>query len=117
MIDVSELMDDPDFTKCFTVKRPKVTLSPDGMASTAYTQFDIAGIVQPADPDDLASLPEGTRLDDMISVWSHEIIRGADGKSRESDVLIIDGKFYRVVKVENRLDNGYIRVFAEGYVP
>jgi hypothetical protein len=117
VIDVAELMTDRDFVKCFTVKRPTVTVSANGTSSVTFAEFEAVGAVQPASPNDVQTLPEGTRLDDVLSVWSHETIRGADGKTRESDVLVVDGQPYRVVKVEPRTDNGYTRVFAEGFTP
>ncbi len=117
MIDVSELMTDGDFTKCFTVKRPAVTIAVDGSLSTSYTEFEVIGIVQPAKPSEILSMPEGLRIDDLISVWSLTPIHGSDGNKTGSDILLIGGAPWRVIKEEDRRDNGYTRVFATGYIP
>ena len=117
MIDVSELMDDPDFARTFVVKRPTTTIAKDGTASTTYVEFETVGAVQPAEPADVQFLPEGTRLDDTVSVWSHQSLRGGDGKRFESDVLIVGADRYRVIRVEPRQENGYTRVFATGFTP
>lgn len=119
MIDVSELMTDPDFAKTFTVKRPTVVIAADGTASTTYVTTDnVVGIVQPAAPEDIQDLPEGSRSNGVVSVWSATEIKGsASAGSEESDVLVVDGRSYRVVKSEPRGDNGYYRVFAQGFTP
>lgn len=117
MINVGELMDDPDFARCFTVKRPTVSIDAHGTSSTTYTEFDVVGVVQPAQPTEIQSMPEGVRVEDLISVWSKTRIVGSDGKATESDTLLIDGHPWRVVKEEPRPANGYYRVFATGYIP
>jgi hypothetical protein len=117
LIDVSELMDDPDFARSFTLRRPAGAFSVDGVFASSYSDRQLVGIVQPATPREIQMLPEGSRLKDIISVWSASEMRGADGKAAESDILVVDGKSYRVVRAEPWAHAGYFRVFAEGFVP
>lgn len=117
MINVGELMTDPDFVRGFTVRRPNGVFSVDGVFTSSYRELYLHGIVQPASPRQIAVLPEGTRVDDVISVWCSEELLSADGKKQESDIIVVDGYYYRVVKAEPWGDAGYFRVFAEGYIP
>lgn len=117
MIDVSELLADPDFARRLTLRRPRATtFTNEGEAQAAYGEESIVGVVQPASAAELKIMPEGSRLDDVLSVWSAEELRTGDGKTTEPDVLVIDRKSYKVVKCEPWPDNGYWRAFAEGFV-
>lgn len=117
LVDVSELMDDPDFARTFTLRRPTTTLANEGEVSNTYDDADLVGIVQPARPDDVQFLPEGVRLANLISVWSASEMIPGDGTGTLPDVVVVDGQSYRVVKCEPWGGNGYFRVFAEGFVP
>lgn len=117
MIDVRELMTDPDFAKGITRRRPTLAVANEGEATYTYADRCITAIVQPAKPSEVALLPEGSRLNEILSVWSAEDLRGAHGNTTESDVLVIDGASYRVVKAEPWQANGYVRAFAERFIP
>ena len=117
MIDVSEIMSDPDFTKSITRRRATLAVANEGEATYTYADRCITAIVQPAKPSEVALLPEGSRLNKILSVWTACDLRAADGDATESDVLVIDGASFRVVKVEPWQTNGYVRVFAEGFIP
>jgi len=116
VIDVSELMSDPDFVRAFSIMRPTLTVANEGVASSTYATTQLTGIVQPASDNELKLLPEGSRLSDVIAVWSHSEIRAGDGSTIESDVILVDGKRYRVIKADPWPDAGYYKVLAEGYV-
>lgn len=117
MIDVSELMTDPELSRTFTVRRPRGEFANEGEFTSSYKDTLIRGVVQQAKPNDLKFLPEGTRIDDILSVWSAEEMRGGDGKTQEPDVLLIDGAYFKVIRAEPRPDGGYWRVFVQGYIP
>jgi hypothetical protein len=110
------MMTDPDFVRGFQVMRPTLSVANEGEASYSYDTLEMKGIVQPASPRDIQMLPEGSRLKDVISVWCGKPIRGGNGNDKEADVLIIGVRRYRVIKAEPWPDNGYYRVFAEGFV-
>jgi hypothetical protein len=120
-VNVAELMSDPDFTSRFTVRTPRVTVSDEGIGATAYDERVLLGIVQPAEESDIKSMPEGTRVDDMIAVWCADKISASDGKSIvESAVIVLDGPpgpgSFRVVHAEDWSANGYFFVLATGFV-
>lgn len=115
---MTELMDDDDFASTFTVQRPTGAFAADGTwAISGMEEIETIGIIQPATARELELLPEGSRLGDVISVWSRDTVRGADGKTVEPDIIVNCGKSYRVVKVDPRSPHGYTRVFAEGFIP
>ncbi len=118
-IDVSEMNGDDDFEGPITLRRPAPpTFANEGVASYSYLpDVTIIADVEDASPADLKNLPEGTNLDDVIAVWSGSELRIGDQTSKGSDVLIVDGKHYRVVKLEDWSENGYFMAFAERFIP
>lgn len=117
MIDVSELMDDPDFSTDYQIVRAGVggyvnegEWSP-GVPST-INRFSP---VQPTKPEDMIEyLPEGERDSGAITVWSREelILREAD-----SDIILYNGNSYRVAHQRPWLRNGYWQVIAVQFNP
>lgn len=120
-IDVSELNGDPDFAPIepvFIRRSLPATFANEGVATAAYSpQTPIVATWQPATQADLQSLLEGVNLTDIISVWSGEEIQIGDQSGNGSDILIVGSKSYRVVKRDDRAKNGYVRVFAERFIP
>lgn len=117
MIDVSELMTDPDFAREITVQRPTLTVANEGQASYTYETTKMLGIVQPASMREVEMLPEGDRLKDVISVWSACLLKATNADDAEADIIVVGTHHYRVIKSESWPENGYYRVFAEGFVP
>jgi hypothetical protein len=115
VINVAELLVDPDFVRSFTIKRPTGSFANEGVYSVTYSDLSATGCVQPASPRELQLMPEGSRLGDVIAVWSNVEMRVADGKV-ESDVIVVDSKNYKVVKCEPWPESGYYKALAEGYV-
>jgi hypothetical protein len=74
-------------------------------------------LCQPAGGDDLNLLPEGQRLNNIQAVWSTVPFYVADGKTRDADVLEVEGVRYTVIKMFDRqVMGGYHKVLAEGFV-
>lgn len=119
-IDMSELNGDDDFARTITLRRPNApTFANFGVASYTYQQdVDIVVTsVQDASPAELKTLPEGTNLDDVVAVWSGVELKIGDQTGQGSDVLVIDDKLYRIVKLEDWSDNGYFMAFASRFIP
>lgn len=116
LVNVARLMTDTRFCRTFVRRRQRGTFSNQGEYTSAYDEQTVTGIVQPATPDVLKILPEGTRLDSVRCVWSAEGLRVGDGKSFESDVLVIDGESFKVIRAEDWSANGYFEVYVEGFV-
>lgn len=122
LVDVSELMTDPEFAREFTRRRPTGTFAADGSFSSTYDEAIMMGVVQPANSDDMKTLPEGTRIDNVRVFWVADsegaaAVRIGDGKTFEADVLVLGPELFRVIRAEpRREDGGYFRVWAEGFV-
>jgi len=110
-------MTDLEFARRITLRRPRVSFENEGEAKTVYDLDTILAVVEMPTPGQVQTLPEGTRFDDLISVWSASELRAADGKRIESDVLIVDGNHYKVTQVEDRSANGYFKAIATGFMP
>lgn len=121
MIDISELIDDPDFAAPFSVKRVtnSVTESGPGAGELAPTWVAVGpytGVIQPnGSPDVLLVLPEGLRGDRAISIWARErLYNGGDGEGRDelSDYVTHDGTLWRVFATKNWAQHGYWQAWA-----
>lgn len=98
MINVAELMADPDFVQEIPIFRRTVTMT-DGVASYPETPDTIFGSVQPADGEAVATLPEGALLSDAIYVYTASDLRAlrADGYG---DIVVDSGRRYQVQGVD-----------------
>jgi hypothetical protein len=70
MLDVSDLLDDPDFRQNFTVARITETVTSKGRAELSSTNLTISGVIVPATPRQLERLPEADRSSEIIAVYS-----------------------------------------------
>lgn len=115
MLDPSDLITDPDFTHPggITLRRANRTLA-DGTSRETSTDQNIVAVVQPASQFELKAMPEGTRLDNVIAVYSLVEIRCTP---QAQDIVLVDGVLYRAVKSEPWSGSGYFLTFCEGYQP
>lgn len=117
MIDVSELIDDPDFAAPFSVRRVTNGIVQSGPAAgeLAPTYVDVGpftGVIQPnGSPDVLLVLPEGLRGDRAISIWVRERLYNGDG-STPSDYVMHDSTIWRVFALKNWEQHGYWQAWA-----
>ena len=114
MIDVSELMADPDFVSSLYRLRPTSTVAKEGEVTNTYTSSTIIGCVQDPCPVDVALLPEGVRLVDAKVVFTAADVSPGDS-DQLPDLLQIKTESYRVLHVQDFRDNGYVRVLAQRY--
>lgn len=117
MINVAELMRDPDLAQPFQIERSVGSFNEGEWMPTAPTVLNMVGIVQPATREDqLAILPEGSRLVEMIVVFCDQELRIDNAQDQRSDVVVWHGNLYRVVASKHWSDHGYWQVWAEGFV-
>ena len=117
MINVAEIMRDPDFAQAFQIERADGAFANEGEWSQTATTLDMVGIIHPAKREDqLAILPEGTRLGNVIVVYSDQELRIDNAQSERSDVVLWHGNPYRVIAAKHWADHGYWQVWAEGFV-
>lgn len=119
MIDVSEIIDDPDFASLISVTSL-------GMGSYANEGAFTPGVpvtrdwmatVQPASQADKDNyLAEGERQDSAIRIWSRQNLHAADGAGVLADTLVWQGQNYRVAFSKPWDLHGYYFVIAVGYV-
>jgi hypothetical protein len=62
-------------------------------------QIQATGAVQQAEPKAMDMLPEGTRQDETLSVWTTTRVRTARADSHDADILQIRGDRYEVLNV------------------
>lgn len=98
LIDVSELLTDPDFVSPITLVRRTPTVNDRGENILAEVGVPTIGSVQPASGKTLQRLPEALRVADVSSFWvKGKII--ADGRSKYPDVICFGGSRYAVQTV------------------
>lgn len=115
MIDLSELMSDPDFTQAFTLRRRAGSFANEGeFTQAAPVEMQLTGSIQPASPADLVRFQsEGERRKAIIRVWSATPMNASDGKGQQPDEIIWRGSTYRVIECVTWGDHGFWKVFAE----
>lgn len=97
MIDVSSIINDPDFNLPFS--RISVVGSydaSDNWSTQPATPENMNGIVLPSKLDELKFLPEGERLAGSISVYCLTELQMGDGQTKQADLIEFQGQWYRV---------------------
>jgi len=101
-MDMTELLADPDFAERFTVTRSQESADDHGRQQASPTTFPVVGVIQPASPEQVESLPEANRSSSTIAVYSPELL--TDGsETLAADLVAWEGQDYRVVSVEDRM--------------
>lgn len=98
LIDVSELLTDPDFTNTVTLIRRASSINAYGENTMTETSSSITAIVQGANTETLERVPEGARLSDLIDVYYKGQLH-AESPSGYADVVVWGGKRYQVFQV------------------
>ena len=117
MLNVARVVNNPRLTREFIVRRPGPSaFDATGVAvMDSYQDVPFRGVVQPATPKQLELLPSGTNEKDVISVWSTAEIRIDDSQGQMTDVMVIDGRSYRVTKLLDWGLNGYWQALCVGF--
>ena len=121
MINVSELMSDPDFSSYYTVVRTKIKWVKGRQEKTDTQRLKYFGPVQPATPDELQQIPEGDRSQEVFKfmcappkkIYITNTV--SDKESTDgilSDQIIYDGEMWKIIRVTNWRRHGYTRAFA-----
>ena len=98
LIDVSELLTDPDFTNTVTLIRRASTVNTYGENVMTETQSTITAVVQGANTESLERVPEGARLSDLIDVYYKGQLT-AESPSGYADIIVWGGRRYQVFEV------------------
>jgi hypothetical protein len=114
LLDVSEILLDPDFVDSLVCLRNTQTVGDDGIAINAQSSTPFYGVVTNNTGDLLMRMAEGSRVNGSITVHSQfNLIAGADGI--DADVVTWNGRRYTVTNVADwsRFGRGFTAANCE----
>lgn len=113
MIDVSEVINDPDVMHAFTILRSTGSWV-DGTWTPVVTTIQGFGVIEVGQPRDIDMVPEGDVIKSLRVFWSQQPIYGTHNGSNpgSSDILEWRGDQYRVLSVARWQDYGFYRAVA-----
>lgn len=110
-LDVSYLLDDPDFCVAFAIERCTEAVDDKGRGELTREVIPWQGVIQPATPHELERLPEADRDKETITVYSREPLRpGQRPEGTAPDIILWHARRYEVTSVEAWI--GYVRALA-----
>ena len=121
MINVKELMSDPDFSTHYIIHRTHTKFIEGRQTVVKREMLKYYGPVQPAKEKDLEQLPEGDRKNFVMKFFckppkklyiTDNKINGDSEDIIISDILKYDGSYYKILLVKPWKHNGYLRAFA-----
>lgn len=105
LIDVSDLLLDPDFVNQVSLVHRTSTVGTNGKNTLVENTVQTIGSVQPAPAKDIQRLPDTLRMSDVRKFWiKAEIL--ADGSSQYPDIIVFQGKRFQVINTEPWLNYG-----------
>ncbi|HBC94293.1 MAG TPA: hypothetical protein DCZ10_15700 [Pelotomaculum sp.] len=114
MINVAEILYDPDLNQDFTVYRKTGTWTA-GRYSETETPLSFTGVILPANAKEINQFPEGDRVTGMMKFFSEReiyVTRSNDEGKGTSDQILWSGHRYRIINVKPYKDYGYYRAFG-----
>lgn len=114
MIDVSDIINDPDFAQPFTIKRSTGGAFVSGGYTSSNSTIQGYGVIQPASDREHEQVPEGERVAGSISIYSATALYTTYGgdPSGLSDIVTWRGDDYRIVSVGPYQDFGFFKALA-----
>lgn len=111
MIDLSEVVNDPDMGESYTIIRNSGKFVAGGWQVTNTSEIKAFGIVSVASSRDLKQVPEGDRIEAAMVFYSiTEMMMTREGAT--SDILRWEGEEYRVLKSSPYGTRGYWKAIA-----
>lgn len=114
LLDVSDVLLDPDFADTIKVYRQSVTIADDGRASPSESVFSTVAVVTPDRWSTLQRQAEGSNVSETITVITKfRLIPSMDGY--DADEITWNGKRYVVTAVGDcsRYGAGFVEASAE----
>lgn len=105
MIDISELITDPDFCQDFQIIHSASTWS-NGVLATQETVVDVTGVAVPVTGKDIDIQIESDRANNLMTFYTEEELKVSPDDSI-SDFVLFKGKRYKLLKVKNYSDFGF----------
>lgn len=115
-INVSEIINDPDFAKKFQIERHEQGTFMDGLYTSLKRVIDVYGIVQPYNPKTVEYGANGDVITGDIKIWLLQEIfttRDNDEDSGISDIIIYKDERYKITNVKDWEYHGYWSAVAK----
>ncbi len=113
MIDLSEVVNDPDLAQPFTILRQSGSFQLGGWVPNEPQPIDAFGVITVATPRMMQMVPEGDRVGgEMAFCTANEIYLTSEKRSGTSDQLVWHGEKYRVTHVAPWMDYGFFIAVA-----
>lgn len=118
MINVSELIHDPDFCQSFVIKRTTAQWVNGRFVQDTPESIPVIGIIHAATEKDLEQIPESDRQKGMFSFFvkppdTLHITALNSSFSGISDTIEYRGETYRILKVWDDTDFGFVKGIGE----
>ena len=114
LLDVSDLLVDPDFTNVVTLIKRSATVNEHGETVLTEASCLISAVVQGDNPEVLERLPQGARLSDIITVYTRAELE-VESNSGYADVVVWRGRRFQVQDVAEDFMNygaGFTKAFC-----
>lgn len=100
LLDVTDVLDDPDFWSNITVERIQSGVDARGETALTRTQFPILGCVQPISTQELLRSPDAERLRGGVTVYARFGFISGDGPM-SADNIIVGKTRYTVISTND----------------
>lgn len=108
MIDVSEVVSDPDLCSSFTILRTTGTFEAGGWVPNTPTVISAFGAVRNTSGKEVDMIPEADRIHESITIRTvTQIFETSEDLSQTSDIFQWQGDKYRLMNVKNYSEQGY----------
>lgn len=112
MIDVSELIHDPDFCVNFSVLKKSAPVWTQGEQTVTETITVVEGIVLPSTSKDIDMLPEADRAHGLKTFFTDECSLDVTNTKKTSDICIYKSKKYKLLYAFDYAANGYYKAIG-----
>jgi|ERR1044072_223615 hypothetical protein len=118
MIDVSELINDPDFCQPMGILITRKALTWENYRTVETSSyFKATGIIQRATAKDTIQTDSGDRITADIAIWTYEQLQvaksaGSGATGFNADELTWRGEVYKVQSANDWKENGYYKSLA-----
>lgn len=106
VINLTDVVTDPDLTVALQVIRGEVKTDSNGIASRTNTVYNISGVVNGISAYELERLPESELLKGGIKVATQFTLSSGQG-GQTADIIVLNGQQYTVVSVDNGVMYGF----------
>lgn len=113
LLDVSDVLDDPDFASTIVVRPMASTIGENGLAQATVGSNTVSAVVIPDGGDDLVQTGEGDAVQGDITIYTRWPLTTGDAE-RAADIVEWDGGVYVLINAQAwRYGSGYYRAVAK----